>query len=107
MLGTELQRDNGVKLSYLRAQTSEKELATPPSGPDVGTIGHNTPPGKLRPLTKVISKRRPCLQHRMCRGHSSDRFLFAGYMRGDLRAPDASESIRIERHRIELQPLQD
>jgi len=31
--------------------------------------------------------------------------MFAGYMRGDLRAPDASESILIGRHRIELQPL--
>jgi len=47
------------------------------------------------------------LQHRIRRGRPSDRFLFAGYMRGDLTAPDASESTRIGRHRIELQPLQD
>jgi len=51
--------DKGVKLPYLRARTSEKELATPPSGSDVGTVGHHTPPGKLRPLTKDISKDDP------------------------------------------------
>jgi len=37
----------------------KKEFATPPSGPDVGTVGHYTPPGKLRPLTKDISKEDP------------------------------------------------
>jgi len=49
----------GVKLPYLRARTSKKDLATRPSGPDVGTVGHQTPSGKLRSLTKDISKEDP------------------------------------------------
>jgi len=43
----------------------------------------------------------------MRRGRPSDRFQFAGYMRGDRTAPDASESISIGQHRTELQPLQE
>ena len=43
--------DKRVKLPYLRAQTFKKDLATPPSSPDIGTLGRHTSPGKLRPLT--------------------------------------------------------
>jgi len=53
------QKDKGVKLPYLHAGTSKKGLATPPSSQDVGTLGHHTPPGKLRPLTKYMSKEVP------------------------------------------------
>jgi len=53
------QKDKGVQLPYLCARTSKKELATPPSGPNVGTVGHHTPSGKLSPLTKDISKEDP------------------------------------------------
>ena len=31
----------------------EKSDATPPSSPEVGTIGHQRSPGKLRPLTQI------------------------------------------------------
>jgi len=48
--------DKRIKLPYLRAQTSEKDLAKRPSSPDVETIGHHTSPGKLHPLTKQKSK---------------------------------------------------
>ena len=51
-------------------------------------------------------KRTPYLQHRISRGRPSDRFLFAGYMRGELRASNAGGSISIGQHRTELQPLQ-
>jgi len=44
---------------YLLARISKKDLATPPSSADVGTVGHHTPPGKLRPLTKDMSKEDP------------------------------------------------
>ena len=48
--------DKRVKLPYLRPPTSKKDLATPPSSPDLGTVGHHTSPGKLRPLTQELSK---------------------------------------------------
>ena len=48
-----------ILLMYLHARTCEKDLATPPSSPDVGTIGHLTLPGKLCPLTKEKSKEDP------------------------------------------------
>jgi len=44
--------------------------------------------------------------HRIRRGRPSDRFLLAGYMTGALRAPPASESIPIGRHRTKLHLLQ-
>jgi len=51
--------DKRVKLPYLSAQTFKKDQATPPSSPDIGTIGHHTAPGKLCPLTKDLSKEDP------------------------------------------------
>jgi len=51
--------DKGVKLPYLCARTSKKDLATPPSSLHVGTIGCHMSPGKLRPLTKDMSKEDP------------------------------------------------
>jgi len=51
--------DKRVKLPYLRAQTSKKDLATPPSSPDVGTVGRHPSRWKLRPLTKAMSKEDP------------------------------------------------
>ena len=47
------------------------------------------------------------MQHGILHGPSSNRFLFAGDMRGDLKAPDANESISIRYHHTELQPLQE
>src|SRR6201996_9665709 len=44
----------GPSYPTLEAQTSRKNKATPPSGPGVGTIGHQPSPGKLRPLTKNL-----------------------------------------------------
>ena len=38
---------------------SKKQIARPPSSPDIGTVGHDTSLGKLRPLTKDISKEDP------------------------------------------------
>ena len=95
--------DQGVKLPYIRVRTSEKDLATPSSNPDVGTIGRHTSPRKLRPLTKDMRKEDPICNTVYI---TAVQFLFAGYMRGDLRAPNASGSISIGRHRTELQPLQ-
>ena len=43
-------KDKRVKLPYLSAQTSRKSDATPPSSPDVGTIGRQPSPGRLHPL---------------------------------------------------------
>jgi len=51
--------DTGVKLPYLRAQTSKKDLATPTSSPDFRTIGCHMSLGKLRPLTKGMGKEDP------------------------------------------------
>jgi len=51
--------DKGFKLPYLRARTSKKALATPLSSPDVGIIGHHNSSGKLRPLTKDLSREDP------------------------------------------------
>jgi len=48
--------DKGVKLPYLHPRTSKKDLATPPSSSNVGTLGHHTPPGKFGPLTIEMSK---------------------------------------------------
>ena len=48
--------DKRGRLAYIRAQTSKKDKPTPPSSPDVGTIGHHTAAGKLRALTKDMSK---------------------------------------------------
>jgi len=45
-----------VKLPYVRAQTSKKDLATPPSSPNVGTIGHYISSGKLCHLTRNTSQ---------------------------------------------------
>ena len=53
------QMDKGVKLRYLHAQTSKKELAPPPSSHDLLTIGHHRWSGKLRPVTQDISKESP------------------------------------------------
>ena len=47
-------RMRGPSYPTLEAQTSRKEKATPPSGPGVGTIGHQPLPGKLGPLTKNL-----------------------------------------------------
>ena len=47
-------RMRGPSYPILEAQTSRKDNATPPSGPGVGTIGRQPPPGKLRPLTKNL-----------------------------------------------------
>ena len=47
-------RMRGPSYPTLEAQTSRKDKATPPSGPGVGTIGHQPLPGKLRPLTKNL-----------------------------------------------------
>jgi len=51
--------DKRVKLPYLRALTSKKHLATPPSTPDIGTVGHHMLLGKLYPLTEDMSKEDP------------------------------------------------
>jgi len=64
-------------------------------------------PRKLCPLSKDVSEEKPYSEHRICCGRPTDRFLLAGYMRGDLGGPDLSESIWIGRHRTELQPLQE
>src|SRR6201996_5650434 len=47
-------RIRGQSYPTLEALTSRKDKATPPSGPSVGTIGHQPSPGKLRPLTKSL-----------------------------------------------------
>ena len=47
-------RMRGPSYPTLEAQTYRKDKATPPSGPGVGTIGHQPSPGKLRPLTKNL-----------------------------------------------------
>ena len=47
-------RMRGPSYPTLEAQTSRKDKATTPSGPGVGTIGHQPAPGKLRPLTKNL-----------------------------------------------------
>src|SRR6202000_245000 len=47
-------RMRGPSYATLEAHTSRKDKATPPSSPDVGTIGHQLSPGKLRPLTKNL-----------------------------------------------------
>ena len=47
-------RIRGPSYPTLEAQTSSIVKATPPSGPSVGTIGHQPSPGKLRPLTKNL-----------------------------------------------------
>jgi len=47
VLGTELQKDKGDRLPYLCARTYEKELATTPSSPDIGTLGRHTSRGKV------------------------------------------------------------
>ena len=44
----------GPSYPTLEAQTSRTDKATPPSGPDGGTIGHQPAPGKLRPITKNL-----------------------------------------------------
>ena len=44
----------GPSYPTLEAQTSRKDKATPPSSPDVGTIGHQPSPGKWRPLTNNL-----------------------------------------------------
>jgi len=51
--------DKGVKLPYLRTQISKKDFVTPPSSPDVGTIGHHRSSAELRLLTKDMSKEYP------------------------------------------------
>jgi len=51
--------DKRVKLPYLSVRTSKKDVATPPSSPDVGTVGRHTSPGKLPPLTKTMSEEDP------------------------------------------------
>ena len=95
-------RMRGPSYPTLEAQNSRKDKATPPSGPGVGTIGHEPSPGKLRPLTKNL-RIGTYLVTPLRRGRPSHRFLFAAYMRGDLRAPYASESNSIGRRRIKLQ----
>jgi len=54
--------DTRVKLPYLRARAFIKDLATPPSSPDVGTIARHRSPGKLRPFTKEMTKEDPMYQ---------------------------------------------
>ena len=47
-------RMRGPSYPTLEEETSRKDKARPPSGPGVGTIGHQPSPGKLRPLTKNL-----------------------------------------------------
>ena len=52
---TASRRMRGPSYPTLEAQTLRNDKATPPSGPDIGTVGHQLSPGKLHPLTKNLS----------------------------------------------------
>ena len=43
----------------LAHEPPDKSDATPPSSPEVGTIGHQPLPGKLRPLTQIRPQEHP------------------------------------------------
>ena len=98
---TTLRRIRGPSYLTLEAQTSRIVKATPPSGAGFGTIGHQPSSGKWRPLTESLRLGTHLVTPYTSR--LSNRFLLAGYMRGDLRVPDASGSNSIGRRRIKLQ----
>jgi len=49
-------RRRGSSYPIFAHKPLKKELATPPSSPDFGTVGRHTSPEKLRPLTKDMSR---------------------------------------------------
>ena len=53
------ERVRGSGYPTLAHKPPEKSDATPPSSPDVGTIGHQRSPGQLRPLTQIRHQEHP------------------------------------------------